>query len=100
MRRPGVSAPQGAAGKRTFGYSLRTPRWRYTEWDENGAQGRELYDHDQDPGELSNLAAKPDHAQAVAELSAQLHAAVQSSFPENGQTPELQEGLWAPQLVD
>ena len=35
-------------GKRFFGYSLRTPRWRYTEWDE-GAQGRELYDHDADP---------------------------------------------------
>lgn len=31
-----------------MGRSVRTTRWRYTEWDE-GRQGRELYDHTTDP---------------------------------------------------
>src|SRR4051794_13922862 len=49
-----VTPDVGSEGRRFFGYSLRTPRWRYTEWDE-GKQGRELYDHDADPRELKNL---------------------------------------------
>ncbi len=55
------------------GYSLRTERWRYTEWDE-GRQGVELYDHDADPQEYSNLARDPKHAATVKELSAKLRA--------------------------
>jgi uncharacterized sulfatase len=49
------------------GRSVRTQRWRYTEWDE-GKQGIELYDHDSDPGEYYNLARDPQHAQTIAEL--------------------------------
>jgi uncharacterized sulfatase len=54
------------------GYSIRSPRWRYTEWtqDEPGDAGRELYDHDADPGEITNLAADPQYADVIAELSA------------------------------
>ena len=37
-------------------YSIRTQRWRYTEWGRNGWQGLELYDHDNDPKEFTNLA--------------------------------------------
>ncbi len=37
------------------GRSVRTPRWRYTEWD-HGKAGAELYDYDSDPEELNNLA--------------------------------------------
>lgn len=84
---------------RFFGYSLRTPRWRFTEWDE-GRQGRELYDHDADPRELTNLAADPAHAQTVEQLAAQLHAAVRATFPPSGETPPLGEGTWAPNLTD
>jgi arylsulfatase A-like enzyme len=84
---------------RFFGYSLRTPQWRYTEWDE-GRQGRELYDHHADPGELANLADSPAHAQAIEQLAAQLHAAVQTTFPPSGETPALREGVWAPNLTD
>ena len=37
------SPPTSAAEGRTFfGYSLRTPRWRYTEWDEGGPGPRTL----------------------------------------------------------
>ena len=49
------------------GRSVRTDRWRYTEWD-GGKKGAELYDHVDDPGEIRNLAGDPRHAEAVAEL--------------------------------
>jgi iduronate 2-sulfatase len=99
FNRMGASPAVGDKGKRFFGYTFRTPRWRYTEWDE-GKQGRELYDHDSDPKELTNLADKPEHAQTVADLSKQMHAAVEASFPKSGKTPEISPGLWAPNLTD
>ncbi len=49
------------------GKSVRTDRWRYTEWD-RGKQGAELYDHDNDPDEYTNLAGTPAHARTVQEL--------------------------------
>jgi iduronate 2-sulfatase len=88
------------SGKQYFGYSLRTPRWRYTEWDDGGAEGRELYDHDADPRELTNLASRPEHAATIAELSAQLAAAVKTTLPADGQIPAVKEGLWAPNLTN
>jgi iduronate 2-sulfatase len=55
------------------GRSVRTDRWRYTEWD-NGRAGAELYDHASDPREQTNLAKDPAHAATVRELSAMLRA--------------------------
>jgi arylsulfatase A-like enzyme len=81
------------------GYSLRTARWRYTEWDE-GHQGRELYDHDTDTRELHNLAESPEHAAIVADLSVQLRAAVKLTFPESGVTPKVKPEIWSPNLTD
>ena len=51
-----------------MGYSIRTEKWRYTEWD-NGKRGAELYDEvgairDED----KNLAADPKHQKVVAEM--------------------------------
>lgn len=51
------------------GRSVRTERWRYTEWDEGG-RGVELYDHDADPRERVNLAASPDHRAVVDQMKA------------------------------
>ena len=82
-----------------FGYSLRTPRWRYTEWD-GGDAGRELYDHDNDPRELTNLAENDEHNAAREELAVALKDAVASALPPDGKIPELQPGTWAPLLVD
>jgi arylsulfatase A-like enzyme len=87
-----------AAPNRFFGYTLRTPRYRYTEWDE-GNKGRELYDHETDPQELTNLAELPAHAATVADLSKQLRTVVPTTFPASGERPELQPGTWAPLLV-
>ena len=53
------------------GESLRTAAWHLNLWSD-GAQGIELYDVTNDPGEFTNLAKDPDHAGTVKELSAQL----------------------------
>ena len=53
--------------RQIMGYSVRTERWRYTEWD-GGKAGAELYDHDNDPHEWRNLANDPKSAKTVAEL--------------------------------
>jgi iduronate 2-sulfatase len=99
----GRVAPKSDAGasgrKQFFGYSLRTPRYRYTEWDE-GREGREFYDHDVDPKELTNLADAPAHAATVAELSQQLAAAVKTTLPADGVVPEIKPGLWSPNLTN
>jgi iduronate 2-sulfatase len=94
-----ITPDVGSEGRQFFGYSLRTPRWRYTEWDE-GRAGRELYDHDQDQRELKNLASDPAHEKTVADLSAQLRTAAKATFPADGRTPPIQTGLWAPNLTE
>jgi uncharacterized sulfatase len=54
---------------RFAGHSVRTERWRYTEWDD-GKEGAQLYDHANDPGEHHNLANDSKYAPVVAELKA------------------------------
>ena len=39
------------------GHSVRTARWRYTEWDQ-GRRGIELYDQKHDPENICNLASQ------------------------------------------
>ena len=63
-------------GEWVFGRSVRTDRWRYTEW-ENGAGGTELYDHDADPLEYTNLASDAQHAAEREKLAALLKQASQ-----------------------
>jgi uncharacterized sulfatase len=68
---------QVSRGK-SMGRSVRTERWRYTEWDE-GNQGVELYDHDTDPHEYHNLAADPKHADTVRMLKVLLQQGKKAS---------------------
>ena len=70
-RRSGRSA--SATGALSFrkakapplGVSVRTDRYRYTEWPDGS---EELYDHATDPGETRNLVADPKAAEALAEM--------------------------------
>lgn len=50
-----------------LGRSVRTERYRYTEWNE-GQAGTELYDYQTDPDEFTNLAKDPNSAKMVAEM--------------------------------
>jgi iduronate 2-sulfatase len=56
-----------------MGYSLRTERYRYTMWGEEGAEGEELYDYDLDQREVINLAKSSNAATLKSNLRAQLH---------------------------
>jgi hypothetical protein len=61
---------------RQFAYSGRKTlvcgEYRYAGGGEDGEARRELYDHDNDPHEVTNLANSPEHASTVAKLSKQL----------------------------
>ena len=56
-----------------MGYSIRTEKWRYTEWD-GGERGAELYDEPDDPGETKNLAADPKYQSVVADMRGRLRS--------------------------
>ena len=80
--RPLLENPQAPSSRPAFtqvqrgafpGHSVRTERWRYTEWD-GGAKGAELYDHQADPQELRNVAADPENAVVLAEMRALIKA--------------------------
>ncbi|HQX53458.1 MAG TPA: hypothetical protein PLR25_26290 [Planctomycetaceae bacterium] len=56
---------------------------------------RELYDHDNGPGELTNLTEIDNHKATVDGLSKALQDAVASTLPPNGTFPELLQATWA-----
>jgi iduronate 2-sulfatase len=76
--------PRGGGG--TMGRSVRTERYRYTEWSE-GRHGVELYDHRADPHEWHNLADAPKSADVVRELKSLLHAGWKEARPESQEKP-------------
>ena len=69
---------------RTMGYSMRTDRWRYTRWQDK-ASGKlvatELYDHETDPGENTNVAGRPEYADLLRQLSGQLDSGWTKALP-------------------
>lgn len=71
---PALSDPSAQLRDSAFsqlgtGYSIRTSRYRYTEWGNEASQGAELYDRSTDPEELVNLIDNPDRQETIQELS-------------------------------
>lgn len=66
-----------------MGRSIRTDRYRYTEWrDPQGALvGTELYDQDEDPENNVNLAVRPENAALVTQLATRLQQGWKSALP-------------------
>jgi iduronate 2-sulfatase len=69
LRDSSATPRQAALTQYANGYSIRTPRHRYTEWGEEAAEGAELYDRESDPQEMVNLANRPEHEETVRQLS-------------------------------
>ena len=74
-------------GQPLMGRSIRTARWRYTEWDA-GRAGAELYDHDRDPHEFRNLAGDAALAPIIAELRPLLEEHVRGEAPRSPVNPK------------
>ncbi len=82
------------------GYSMRTDRYRYTEWGAYSASGEkiadvgaELYDYNTDPNETLNIADLSENTELVARLSAQLHAGWQAALPDMQQPTSISQML-------
>jgi len=67
-------------GKPFMGRSVRTDRWRYSDWGE-GKLGEELYDHAKDPNEFKNLANDPNYLEIKLELKFILNKKVNGKVP-------------------
>ena len=63
-------------------YSIRTERWRYIRYIDDS---EELYDHDNDPEEWTNLAGDPAYAAVIEDLSSFIPASpaplAETSYP-------------------
>lgn len=70
---------------KVMGYSIRTKRFRYTEWRDfktSDVQARELYDHEMDPLETVNVAGQTEHGKTLDRLAMQLEQTVSNEKPE------------------
>ena len=72
-----------------MGTSIRTERWRYTEW-AGGTAGTELYDHQSDQMEFQNLAIEPRPAdtKVIESLRSLLHERASGQVPDSPINPE------------
>lgn len=61
--------------------SMRTDRYRYTEWGVRGRFGRELYDYHTDPDETQNLVDLHENEALVEELHQRLYAGWEGALP-------------------
>lgn len=68
-----------------MGHSMRTERYRLTEWLPRNAGGDyrevEVYDYQADPNESVNIASKPGNEKLLRDLTAQLRAGWKAALP-------------------
>ena len=78
--------PRTNAGVQLMGYSMRTERYRFTAWvrrdDPSQIDAIELYDHQTDPQENTNLANRDDHQAVVEQLTARWRGGWQRALPD------------------
>lgn len=102
LRDPQARPRDSAFTQYASGYSIRTEAYRYTEWGEEGEQGRELYIHASDPQEMKNVGDDPAHAETVAALAKRLRERIaEAQRPPQGvkqQTTPLARGVPQPPL--
>ena len=79
--RPWKTAAFSEIGKKYGKHSIRTKRYRYTEWKGGSSFGKVLYDYATDPEETVNIANLPENAELIAALSERLHAGWQAAVP-------------------
>ena len=96
LQNPLLKGPEEAvsqyprSGQSVMGYSLRTDRYRYTEWVQQSTGNvvaREIYDHFLDPMEHTNVLSTTD-ATVLSELSNQLAPYIGGSYVPNPSTAE------------
>ncbi|WP_309720097.1 sulfatase [Armatimonas sp.] len=89
-KRPWKSAafsqyPRNERGKKLMGYTMRTDRYRLTRWvnpeDHTKVDAVELYDHQADPAENTNIASDPKNASLVAKLTQQFLGGWKEAVP-------------------
>ena len=77
--------PRKSGKRNLMGYSMRTDRYRLTTWvlkeDVNTVDAVELYDHQTDPQENTNIAGDPANNELVAKLTAQWRAGWKAAMP-------------------
>ncbi len=85
------ASSQFPRGNNTMGYSMRTSRFRYTEWMKDGYTtempydkkyviAREMYDYQKDPGETENVLDKPEYAEEQLKLEKLFAENMQSEY--------------------
>jgi arylsulfatase A-like enzyme len=67
IKDPGCQRARPSVTANNQGFSVRTERWRYIAYNDGSA---ELYDHEKDPMEWDNLAARPEFAEIMETLKA------------------------------
>jgi arylsulfatase A-like enzyme len=70
---------------RVMGYSMRTERFRYTEWRNrktNELMARELYDHKKDPQENVNVVDQPQYESDIRRLASMLKGGWRAALPD------------------
>ena len=78
---PWKSAAFSKTGKEYGKQSIRTQRYRYSEFVKSVLPRRELYDHNTDPDEKVNIANLPENSELVSHLSERLRAGWQAALP-------------------
>lgn len=72
--RDAAFSERGFPGRGHYAYLLRTSKWAFLQYDEDGASGMELFDMEYDSKQYNNLAGNPRYAEVVARFKEMLKA--------------------------